>query len=167
MPPHASRRLNLVLVPASLERTLDEGLLESQWGDWQSQGRISGRGRAGPQAEAWVEDGFVLLRVDRPPGIGVYGNRVGGFHVDCPSCEKPLAGPWGKSVQVLKTGAPWALQCPNCGLQLGPNQAHTQPAAAIARFALELRDVGSARLRSRAPFQALLGEDFQVIAVRG
>lgn len=167
MPPHASRRLNLVLVPKDLDRTLDEAMLKIHWAQWQAQGLITARGRKGPEGEQWVADGFVLLRVDRPPGVGVYGNRVGGFHVDCPSCEQPIAGPWGKAVQDLKAQGEWALSCPHCGRALGPNQARTLPVAAIARFALELRDVGSASLRTRGPFEDLLGEDFRVIAVRG
>lgn len=114
-----------------------------------------------------MEGGFVLARVDRAPTYGTYGNRVGGFHVGCPECERPLAREWGAAVQALKRSGVWSLSCPSCGRHLGPNQVSTRPPAVIARFAIELRDVGGSELLSRSSFTALLGEDFAVIGVRG
>ena len=167
MPPHASRRLNLVLVPADWQVRLDEERLASAWSFWVKEGFITPKGRAGPKAEAWVKGGFVLARVDRPPRIGTYGNRVGGFHVNCPECANSVAREWGSAVQALKHDAAWSLSCPSCGVSLGPNQVATQPPAALARYAIELRDVASASLLSPASFVGLLGESFRIIGVRG
>ena len=167
MPPHASRRLNLVLVPVRWQAALDEECLASLWANWVKEGIITSKGRAGPRAEAWVKGGFVLVRVDRPPRVGTYGNRVGGFHVSCPACGQPVAREWGSAVEALKHAAPWSLSCPGCGVSLGPNQVATQPPAALARFAVELRDVGSPDLLSPGSFVGLLGQDFRVIGVRG
>ena len=134
---------------------------------WSSQGFITSTGRAGPKAESWVKGGFALARLDRPPGVTTYGNRVGGFHVDCPSCGGAVARAWGAAVQALKGGSHWALCCPHCSRDLGPNQVHTRPPAALARFAIELRDAGSSTLMDRQVFEDLLGPDFRLLGVRG
>ncbi|MFT5586471.1 MAG: putative RNA-binding Zn-ribbon protein involved in translation (DUF1610 family) [Cognaticolwellia sp.] len=154
-------------MPASIQPELDEGLFQRTWSSWASQGFITKTGRAGPRAEDWVSGGFVLARLDRPPGVATYGNRVGGFHVDCPNCGEAVARAWGSAVQALKEGSLWVLRCPQCGNELGPNEVHTRPPAALARFAIELRDVGSSELRDRGVFEGMLGHDFRLIGVRG
>lgn len=150
-----------------MQCALDEQAMRRSWSEWTAQGFITPKGRAGPKAEHWVDGGFVLARVDRPLGPAVYGNRVGGFQVLCSACEGAIAQAWGGAVEGLKATGHWTLDCPICGAPQAPNQSLTRPPAALARFAVELRDVGSSVLRDRSSFEALLGSDFRVIGVRG
>lgn len=167
MPPHATRRLNLVLVPGDWDRPPRSGALEHLQALLEAKGYILSDGRAGPRAPELISGSFALFRVDRPLRYGVYGNRVGGFHVRCPACAADIPKPWGKAVEGLRAQGEWVLQCPACQVDIGPAGALTIPEARVARFALEFRDVGSADLRRIPEFDAALGPDWGLVYLRG
>lgn len=161
--------LNLLLVPDDPERLPDDDELQRVWDKLVSMGIIGPLGRPGPEASRLGH--FSLLRIDRPPGPAVYGNRQGGFRVRCPRCGMALARPFSSAARRWKLGGPRRLTCPGCGADLDLVELIFAPPAALARFAIELREVAAASLDLDPELLGLLrsalGGEVRVIASRG
>ncbi|MCB9759021.1 MAG: hypothetical protein H6739_04210 [Alphaproteobacteria bacterium] len=166
-----THRLNLYVVPDDPEREVSVQAEQDGLAALARLGVTAGRGRPGPRAETLIQGGFALLRVDRPRGPAVYGNRQGGFHVRCPTCNMPLARPFSGAVRRWKAGSARQMICPGCGHVHDLARLEFAPPAALGLFALELRDVESPDLTPSGEvgeaLERLLEGPFRVIASRG
>jgi hypothetical protein len=161
-------RLNLYLVPDEPERSIDEAALAAALAALRGEGALEGW-RPGPRREALVEGGFALLRVDRPPGPALYGNRQGGYRALCPSCGANLVPAVLPALLAWRAGGDRSLRCAVCGEDTRLESVDYRPIAAPGRFALELRDVGTPRLAAdaRPALARALGGGFVVVGSRG
>lgn len=165
MPPHPSHRLSAWLVPTEPDRACP----------FDTPGRLqrlqtSGSGpEPGPPGEALIPGGWVGVRLDRPPGPHLYGNKQGGYRIRCPSCAAPLIAEATDALERWRGGGDRALVCRRCQQPHSLEGLDYRPAAAPARFAIELRDIQGLDLTAAgaAHFSTLLGGDFLVIASRG
>lgn len=168
MPQRPTHRLNLYLVPADPESSPSREDCKAALTSLSALGVLSGR-RPGPNASQLVEGGFALLRLDEHGERTLYGNRQGGFHVLCPRHKKSVAREFSAAVGAWQRGGHRTLRCPVCNDLHGLEGLRFRPPAALARFAIELRDVQSPVLTAdgRAWLKPLLGRGFLVIASRG
>lgn len=164
-----THRLNLLLVPADPELRLSEAAAAQARSHWQKEGLVLADGAPGPAAERLLPGGYALLRLDRPSGGALYGNRQGGYHARCPRCGAALAAALGPAVRAWQQGEAGALSCPACAALLHLSELHTQPPARPARFAVELRDVGDLELSAwgRLVLESSVGAALLVLPSRG
>lgn len=147
--PHASHRLDLLLVPDDPERALDLDALAALFQIWQSAGALQ-NGAPGPERDRIIEGGFVRMSVDRPGRVALYANQQGGFRVWCPATRQGLAMAFSKAVERWRAGEPRSLRCPACGA-LHPLEALVlEPPGAFASGALVFADVGTAEIQPDA-----------------
>lgn len=147
MPPRASSRLRLILVPAGPGFPPAEvvlGALRSL--DW---------GVAPESARAW----------SGPERF--FANGQGGFGVRCPEGGASVADRFVTALEAWRRGGERALGCA-CGQVHDLAALDYAPPAAFASTAIELADVGSAELAE--PAAAALGAfwpGFRVVGSRG
>ncbi|MCK6525636.1 zinc ribbon domain-containing protein [Myxococcota bacterium] len=141
-----THRLNLYLVPSDPERRVDEAALDAGLRRIISAGIFAADGAPGEGAARLVSGGFVAWRIDRPPSPTVYGNRQGGYAARCPACGGGLARELAAALGRWRAGEGTALVCPACGTSTHIAALSYAPAAAPARYAVELRDVGAPEL---------------------
>ncbi len=161
MPPHPSHRLSAWLVPTDPDRRCPVGLADGL--------AVLSTARGARVGQEWVPGGWAAARLDRPPQPHLYGNKQGGFQVQCPGCHGALVREVTRALTRWRRGEGRALRCPACGLDTVIERLDYRPPAAPANFAIELRDLHGLTLTSagRARFTDLLGGDFQVIGSRG
>ncbi|MCB9676865.1 MAG: hypothetical protein H6737_17250 [Alphaproteobacteria bacterium] len=140
MPPRATHRLDLHLVPGDLSEAAAEAV-EALWRAWEAQGYLAGRG-PGERAGALVEGGFAHARRDDPGAVVLYANQVGGFQVRCPECGSGLA----RSLDWAGTTV-----CPSCGGAFALEALDCRPPVARGRASLVLMDVGSTAIAEIPP----------------
>ncbi len=135
--PKASHRLDILVVPkdpAARPEARARAWLQTQ----ASLERTTGRGEQGTRASELVPGGFVRVRVDVPPGMVIFGNRLGGFHVRCPSCAANLVRPFAQAWSGRQGTVP-RVACAACGGDFSANDLHTAPQ--IEHDTLEQRSV--------------------------
>lgn len=164
-----THRLNLYLLPADPERRLEPLALERGVVRLIQAGILGLDGAPGPDAARLVAGGLVAWRVDRPVAPTVYGNRQGGYAVRCPACGAGLARALGEALARWRAGEGTALRCPACEADTHLDALDYAPAAAPARYAVELRDVGAPELASSdlPGFEELFGGPPRVVPSRG
>ena len=152
VPLRPSHRLNLLLVPDDPERSPPDDLVE----------------RAHALAgQLVVRGGFKLLRVDLPGELVLYSNRQGGFRVQCPGCGENLVPQLGAALMELRRTGARLVPCSSCNTGHDINDLDYSPSASIARFCIELRDVGGPDLEAgHDAVEALIGP-FLVVGSRG
>lgn len=157
MPPRPGSRLDLYLVLRD-GPTDAEGLWRSLDGDGLS------TGAARSQA---VDGGYDAVRLDLPDGVALYANRQGGFRVACPGCAANLAPAFSAALGRWRSGGPFAVGCPACGVTSPLDAVDFAPPAAFGCAALVLLDARSHQLTSwgRAAFERHLGP-FTVVGSR-
>ena len=139
--PHASHRIDLLVLPVDPNQPLDESAvaeLLSIWG-------VDDRGRPG-DPEQLMSGGCKRVWVDRPQRMWLYGNQSGGFHVRCPETGESIARDFGVAHRAWKTGGPRAMVCPSCGSTHPLEYVQFVPPAAFARWAVVFSDASSAVL---------------------
>lgn len=137
-----SHRLDIFAVPEDpawapvdrMRRLLEE-LVEQQV--------IDDRGRPGPQAAAWMPEGFAGLRLDTPGRVALYANRQGGFRVDCPVTGELItpafAEAWQRARGIDRPDQ-HALVCPSCGHTHTLAETVGRPSFRFASLALQTID---------------------------
>lgn len=157
--PHASQRLDLLVLPRSIEQPLPaaaEAQLLERW-------NVDSRGYS-KHIDLLIEGGCARIWVDRPGRIMLYANQTGGFRVRCPQTQAIISSEFGRAHRDWKAGGPRTLPCV-CG-QVHPLEACTfNPSAAFATWAIVFAAAGGVALSERAerdliqcigPFQAVL-----------
>ncbi|NOY25889.1 MAG: flavodoxin-dependent (E)-4-hydroxy-3-methylbut-2-enyl-diphosphate synthase, partial [Oligoflexia bacterium] len=139
--PHARDRLDLIVLPADHHLDVDARAVCSLFDRWQAAGLLAAgtgpmRRTAGPRAWALLPGGFGVVWLDRPRGLTLYANQLGGFRVLCPRCGGSLARAFGHAVEGLRRGGPDIVSCPACGHQLAASQIALSPPGALARGAV-------------------------------
>lgn len=163
--PHPRDRLDVILVPADAEAQIDARAVEALFDRWQQEGLLAPgtgplRRTGGPRAWALLPGGFQVAWLDRPVGIQLYANQLGGFRVPCPGCGGPLALAFGQAVERWRRGEDPTVRCGSCGHAAPAAQIPLRPEGAFARGALVLSDArglepSPAALRA---VRAVLGE---------
>jgi hypothetical protein len=141
MPIRPTHRLDIHLVP--LDRG-DAALLQVQelWDTWVADGFLEPSGKPGPRAQSLVDGGFVRARRDDPGTVVLYANQVGGFRVQCPTCDAALA-------REFRAQEP--TRCPSCGGVFEVEDLVCRPAVARGRASLVLADVGHFEVAAGIP----------------
>ncbi len=132
-------------------------------------GLILESGKAGPAAELLIAGGFSHIRLDQPGGRAVFGNRVGGFSVSCPGCDRGLGKELSESISGWRRGEAVHVTCPGCGEGRPLSEVETRPGIALGCFALEWRDVQSPDLTElgKQRVRELLGGEYRLVLSRG
>ena len=160
--PHASHRLDLVIVPQDLEQTLHEATIQALFESW----GVDSRGHTG-KADQIVAGGCRRIWLDQPGRLWLYGNQSGGFRVQCPRCQDNISAAFGRAHRAWKQGSERVVECPSCGSVYGLEDCDFRPPAAFAHWAIVFADVGSGELQAEVSDQltAAIGA-FQVIIRR-
>ena len=143
--PHASHRIDLLVLPVDPEQPLPEGpmaRLLSEWG-------VDDRGRV-DNPEVLLEGGCRRVWIDRPGRVWLYGNQRGGFRVQCPETGHNIAQEFGAAHRAWKGGGPRSMRCPSCGGVHALERVEFVPPAAFATWALVFSDAGSSTLSAAA-----------------
>ncbi len=118
MPPRATHRLRVVIVPGRPDAIPAREAL-----DGLDPAELCGR----------VED----VRLHDGDREFFLGNEQGGFHVRCPVSGQPAARPFSRALQAWREGGPRALDCP-CGARHDLAAMDIQPGAAFSARWIEL-----------------------------
>ena len=145
--PHASHRLDLVLLPVDPEAEPDRPAFADFANRW------SGR------LEQAIVGGARGLRLDDPGRVSLYANQQGGFRVRCPRSGENLASAFSAAVERWRSGAPRAMCCPACGEEHALEEITLIPPGGFARFAVVFVDAATLNLEPepRAELESALG----------
>ena len=138
--PHASHRLDLLVVPINPHEPLDEGVTARLFDEW----GLDGGGRC-ENMERFIEGGCNRIWMDRPGRLWLYGNQLGGFRVRCPDTNTLISSEFGRAHRAWKAGAERVLACP-CGSDHGLDACIFSPPAAFATWAVVFSDIGGTAL---------------------
>ena len=139
--PHASHRIDLLVLPIDPEQSLPEAQIGRLLADW----GVDDRGQM-IQSTILLEGGCKRVWVDRPGRVWLYGNQSGGFRVQCPETGQNIAREFGVAHRAWKGGGPRSMQCPSCGEVHPLERVDFVPPAAFASWALVFSDAGSSTL---------------------
>lgn len=128
--PHASSRIDLLVVPVDSRRAVDERAVMQLFGRWS----LNERGR-GPTMSSIVDGGCERIWLDRPGRIVLYANQTGGFRVRCPDKGINISAEFGRSHREWKCGGPGLVDCP-CGTRHDLEACVLQPPGAFASWAI-------------------------------
>lgn len=142
--PHASHRMDLLVVPCDLEQGLDEEAVSRLFSAW----GLDAQGRS-LESDRFVEGGCARIWVDRPGRLWLYGNQSGGFRVVCPVNGQSISKRFGQAHRDWKAGGPRTLEC-LCGETHALEDCVGRPPMAFAQWALVFSAVGGSRLTERA-----------------
>jgi endogenous inhibitor of DNA gyrase (YacG/DUF329 family) len=157
--PHASHRLDLVLVPDDPEREPQVRAWPALRDAWTARGWLR-ECRPGPESQALIVGGFERIWISLPGKVTLYANQQGGYRVACPRCQAPLVAEFARAHERYKEGGPRALDCPACGARVALEDLRFAPEAAFGRFAIALSDVHSLDLEpaAKAEIEAAFGK---------
>lgn len=151
--------MDLIVVPSDPRLAVEQGRVVDLFDRWQDAGMLAAgtgplRRKAGVRAWALVPGGFGVVWLDRPAGVTLYANQLGGFRVPCPACGAPLARAFGQAVQALRASAvPSPVTCTGCGHPAPLFELPLYPPGAFARGAVVFGDA-----RALQPAVQVLGE---------
>ncbi len=152
--PHASHRLDLLLVPTDPERAPPLEGWEELRARWSARGWLEGE-RPGPSADALIPGGFARAWLSVAHGQGaLYANQQGGFRPSCPRNGEPVARALASAVQAWVEGGPRRMRCPACGEEHPLEELRLAPPGAFGRFALAFAEVSALELAPRALAEA-------------
>lgn len=156
--PHASHRLDLVLVLDDPEREPDPRAWAALRERWTARGWLRD-GRPGPGAEQLIAGGFERVTMSMPEKVTLYANQQGGYQVYCPRCDRSLAAQFAVAHERYKAGGPRAMRCPGCETFSALEDLRFAPDAAFARGALVISDVNSLDVEpaAKAEIEAAFG----------
>ena len=140
--PHASHKLELLLVPNLPERPLGLASIGSLFDEWRARGLLDGDG-PGKKPNEILPGGFVRIWIDSPDRMWLYANQQGGFRVQCPACGGNIAGEFNRAFREWKTGGVRSVACSHCGVHTDLNDCLHRPEAAFAQWAIVFSDVQS------------------------
>lgn len=147
--------LDLIIVPDDPLREVDDDAVTALFDRWQEGGMLAPgtgplRRTAGPRAWALVPGGFELAWLDRPSGVALYANQLGGFKVMCPACQAPAALAFGRAVQAWRAGGDPTLVCGHCGDTRPVADVPLHPPGAFGRGAVIFADAQALEPGARA-----------------
>jgi hypothetical protein len=153
--PHASHRLDLLIVAAQPSQTVDEARVNDMFRGWE----IDERGRSDTLNEL-IEGGCARVWLDQPGRILLYANQSGGFHVQCPGCGENIARTFGLAHRAWKQGAVRSLVCPGCGVCQALEAVELNPPGAFSSWAIVFSGVGGSTLlpHAKQTIGAVVGE---------
>lgn len=167
--PHASHRISLFIVPRDPEHELGEGHVAQLRETLCKEGILDAQDQAGEHSGRFVEGGFARFRFDRPPWPVVYGNRLGGYRVQCPHCDANMVTLLDLGLRRWRNGEGRGVACESCSREFCIEALRFKPPAAPGRWALVFSRAESSELKSgvleRLGF--LCGVPLQTIVVRG
>ena len=141
--PHASHRIDLLVLPKDPDQPLDEEAMTALFEAW----GVDERGRVADHREP-IAGGCKRVWVDRPGRVWLYGNQSGGFRVRCPVTQDNIAKSFGSAHRAWKNGGARVVLCPSCGNTHPLEDVQFAPPAAFARWALVFSDASSSVLHS-------------------
>ncbi len=152
--PHASHRLDLVVVPNDLHCPLNLDAVAALFARWD----LDDGGRS-QQTNELVEGGCQRVWLDRPGRLLLYANQSGGFRVRCPRTGDNISALFGPAHRQWKSGSERQLRC-SCGEEHALEDCVFDPPGAFASWAIVFGSVNGARLMARASadLQELLGD---------
>ena len=133
--PHASHRLDLLVVPTDPHQTIDEAQTARLFADW----GLDAMGRSG-NMERLIEGGCKRVWLDRPGRLWLYGNQLGGFRVACPDTNALISSEFGRAHRAWKAGAARMLAC-TCGADHALEDCVFSPPAAFSTWAIVFADI--------------------------
>ena len=153
--PHASHRLDLLILPSQLDTAVDVSAVAGLFREW----GVDAQGRTADDCTV-VLRGCKRIWLDQPGRLILYGNQTGGFRVSCPTNGNNIARAFSVAHRAWKAGQPRSLTCPGCGQCHGLELCDFQPAAAFSNWAVVLGDVGDTSLTpcAMAQVKRALGE---------
>lgn len=128
--PHASSRIDLLVVPSDSRQGVEEHAVSQLFGRWS----LNERGRA-PDMSSIVDGGCERVWFDRPGRIVLYANQTGGFRVRCPDTGVNISAEFGRSHREWKCGGANTVDCP-CGTLHGLEACLLEPPGAFASWAI-------------------------------
>lgn len=154
--PHASHRVDLLLVPLEIERDAPRLAFAALLTRWRAQGRLVGNA---PGPVPLVPGGFDCLRLDDPGRVSLYANQQGGFQVRCPATAANAAAAFGRGVEAWRAGGPREADCPRCQRPHALEDYELRPPGGFARFAVIFADAVTLDLdaEARAELERALG----------
>ena len=160
--PHASHRMDLLIVPEALDQPLDEAALEALFRRW----GVGPNGRS-DRTQTIVEGGCRRIWLDKPGRVLLYANQSGGFRVRCPESGDNIAQAFGRAHRDWKAGGSRTVGCPSCDQEHPLEGCVFEPPAAFSAWAIVLSDVGGVQLGTEfdAHVRDTIGP-FQLIARR-
>jgi hypothetical protein len=167
--PQASHRLSLFLVPRNPDDALSELCADRLLQDLRAEKVLVADGRAGPNAEHIVAGGFVRFRIDRPPHPVMYGNRLGGYRAQCPSCGVSMVQSIEVGLRRWRAGDGRALCCPRCQAPTSLEGLDYAPPAAPAHWALVFSRVESSEIHKpwHEKLESMCGVELFPVWIRG
>jgi hypothetical protein len=157
--PHASHRMDLLVVPRDLEHPLDSGAVEALFVRW----GIDNGGRS-PQVAELIEGGCQRVWLDRPGRLLLYANQSGGFRVQCPVNGDNISARFGRAYRNWKAGGERRVLC-SCGAEHALEDCVFNPPAAFASWAIVFGGAEGAKLlaRATADLSELIGDHRTVL----
>jgi hypothetical protein len=167
--PHPSHHIAIFLVPTNPEHLLSDEDATQLFSELTEQQVVDEDGWAGEAAPRWIQGGFGRLRLDRPTGPVVYGNRQGGYRAQCPSCKANLVKVLGLGLSGWRSGAGRGFSCPKCHRPTALEDLVYSPKAAPGRWALVFSRAEAAEVEEEALawLNSQLSTDFHTIVSRG
>jgi len=160
--PHASHRLDLLVVASQPSQMVDEERVKALFHGW----NVNELGQS-DHLDQVIEGGCARVWLDRPGRTILYANLSGGFRAQCAGCGHNLAGPFGVAYRAWKLGASRSLVCPGCGSDQPLETVVLKPPGAFSPWAIVFSDVESTTLNVEAQqeIEAAVG-DYRVILRR-
>ena len=160
--PHASHRLDLLVVAFSPDQAIDHARVQALFDEW----GVDELGRTSNQNEV-VTGGCVRIWLDDPGRLVLYANQSGGFRVFCPSCAANTSSSFGAAHRAWKQGGERRFRCSTCQCSHKLEDARIQPPGAFSSWAIVFADVTGTDLTeaAKASLQHVIG-DYRVVLRR-
>ncbi len=139
--PHASHRLDLLVLPKTLDQPLNEEAVVRLFRGW----GVGQEGRTN-QDQDLVDGGCRRVWLDQPGRLMLFGNQSGGFRVRCPETRDNISMVFGQAHRAWKSGAERTLKCPACSRSHALEACVFEPPAAFSTWAIVFSDVRGVEL---------------------
>ena len=160
--PHASHRMDLLVVAARPEQTMDIARVRKLLHSW----GVDDRGRLS-DASVLIAGGCARIWIDVPGRVTLYANQTGGFRASCHACNENLASTFGRAHLAWKRGGERSLLCPGCGKVIPLEAVNLNPVGAFSSWAIVFSGAGGTELGAVAQetIRGAVGE-YQVVLRR-
>ena len=139
--PHASQRLDLLVVAATPEQRVDAPAVRALFDEW----CLDEHGRT-PNNMTIVEGGCARVWLDEPGRTILYANQSGGFRVFCPFCRANISSAFGVAHLAWKREGLRQFVCSHCTRSVQLEDAELKPPGAFSAWAIVFSDVETADL---------------------
>ena len=129
--PHASHRLDILVVAARPDQNVELAGLQSLLDAWD----VDERGRTTKGIELIV-GGFERVWIDQPGRLLLYANQTGGFRAFCPVCRTNISADFGAAHLAWKRGGSRKVVCAECGHSIKLEDVCLQPPGSFSSWAL-------------------------------